>query len=194
VGETEEETAYEGFQSPIEDFIHRNVYEETREKTFVDKVLNREEAKRLQELTKKEDLNRSELLELLYLLAGIELKLVNFDPYDRYLLGKFFAWIRDFVATTEILFDYIADLKEMEQKATGREKKELKEMINILERIKKLDLHNVKFLADIYMYLCRSTLSIDASAFDTLTTSRFEYHYPVPQAPREPERRFFWRR
>jgi len=193
VGETEE-TSY-GFQPPeIEDFINRNVYEETREKTFVDKVLNREEAKRLQELTKKEDLNRSELLELLYLLAGIELKLVNFDPYDRYLLGKFFAWIRDFVATTEILFDYIADLKDMENKATGKEKKDIKEMIDILERIKKLDLHNVKFLADIYMYLCRSTLSIDASAFDTLTTSRFEYYYPVSQNQKEPERRLFWRR
>jgi len=193
VGETEE-TSY-GFQPPeIEDFINRNVYEETREKTFVDKVLNREEAKRLQELTKKEDLNRSELLELLYLLAGIELKLVNFDAYDRYLLGKFFAWIRDFVATTEILFDYIADLKDMENKATGKEKKDIKEMIDILERIKKLDLHNVKFLADIYMYLCRSTLSIDASAFDTLTTSRFEYYYPVSQNQKEPERRLFWRR
>lgn len=177
----------------FEEMINRATFEGMREKTFIDKVLNREEAKRLQELARKEDLNRSELLEMLYLLSGVELKLVNFDEYDRYLLGKFFAWIRDFVSKTEITFDYIEDLNDMIRKEKDESKKKnLIEAKEVLTKIKKLDMHNVKFLADVFLFLCRSTLGLSATGFETLTTSRFEYHYPV--AKPEEERRFFWRR
>lgn len=82
------------------------------EKSYTDKLLAKDDVKSIQDLIKKDDLTRSELLEILYLLSSSEIKLANFGEWDRYLLGKFLAWIRDFVSSCEILYDY----KEMYEK------------------------------------------------------------------------------
>lgn len=147
------------------------------EKSFIDKVTAKADVEEIKELMQKDDLERTDLLRLLYLLSAIEIKLCNFGDWDRYLQGKFFAWIRDFVASTELLFDYQDKIK----------KKEV--MVNsntsiMLDNIRKKMLHNVKFLCDVYLYLGRSTLSLSAVGFDTLTSNRYEYAYPGQyQAP-----------
>ena len=193
----EENTTFE--PPEWESQLHEATYTAIRERTYIDKILNREDAKRLQELMKKENLERSDLLEILYLLAGVEIKLVNFGDYDRYLLGKFFAWIRDFISKTELVYDYIEIIEGMireEKNKKDRDEriiKELEEIKEILEKVKKYDLHNAKFLVDVYLYLSRSTLSLGATGFDTLTTSKFEYHYPIQkEAIGQPERRFWF--
>jgi len=151
------------------------------EKTFVDKTLAKEEVNEIKELMQKSSLNREDLLKLLYLLAGNEVKLLNFGAYDRYLLGKFFAWVRDFVSCSEILFDYKDKVDEGKIKISPMAKQ-------ALLNSEKMLLHDIKFVIDVYCYLGRSTLSLGATAFDTLTSQRFEYAYSnAPGSPSTPE-------
>ena len=82
-----------------------------QEKSFIDKTLARSDIDEIKEIMQKSDLERPDLLKLLYLLAGSEIKLVNFGEFDRYLLGKYYAWIRDFVATAENLYDVISNFE-----------------------------------------------------------------------------------
>lgn len=96
-------------QTPLtfeQQFGQRIFSMQNAEKSYTDKLLAKEDVRNIQDLVKKEDLTRSELLEILYLLSSSEIKLANFSEWDRYLLGKFLAWIRDFVSICEILYDY----------------------------------------------------------------------------------------
>jgi len=146
------------------------VYGSGIDKTFVEKVLAKEEVNEIKDIMCKESLNRSDLLKLLYLLAGNEIKLLNMGEFDRYLLGKFFAWVRDFVSVAEILFDY-------KDKVDGGKIKISELSKTALDNSEKMLLHDIKFVIDVYCYLGRSTLSLGATAFDTFTSNRFEYNY-----------------
>ena len=95
-----------GGGNSFEQSLGNNIFAPEHEKTFIDKVLGRREVEELKTIMERDELSRSDLNKLLYLLSSVEIKLVNFGEWDRYLLGKFYAWIRDFVATLEILFDY----------------------------------------------------------------------------------------
>lgn len=152
------------------------------EKSYTDKLLARAEVSKIQELIKKEDLTRSELLEILYLLSSSEIKLANFGDWDRYLLGKFLAWIRDFVSICEVLYDYKEKYEEIPEADKDDEKAMTSATIksdikNLMENNRKYMLHNIKFLVDIFLYLSRSTLSLSMSAFEILSTSKYEYAY-----------------
>ena len=155
--------------------------------SFTDKLLGKDIARRIQYLIKK-DLNREDLLELLYLLTNIELKLANLSDYDRYLLGKFFAWIRDLVKLGEFLYDYIESIEDETDEET----------IDILKSIKNMVLHDIKFAVDIYLYLLRSTSGISAFAFDALSKMRYEYEYGGNhenlKPPQEKKSLFFFRK
>jgi hypothetical protein len=157
----------------FENNLNPMMYGKEHEKTFIDKVLDRKDSERLRELMMKEELDRSELLELLFIIVSINTKLVNFSDWDRYLLGKFLAWIRDFCTLHETLLDYIKDFEDITERDADEEY-----IINTLKQVKKHASHNLKFLVDIYMYLSNSTLSVSGVAFDTLSKSRFEYMYP----------------
>lgn len=172
------------------------IYKQEYEKTFVDKVLNRQDAARLQEIMKTEELDSSDLSELLYLVGGIHSKLINYSDWDRYLLGKFYAWIRDFVTLCTEIIEY---KKETETKTDLIVDYEIKtELIAVLDRMKKYNIHNAKFLTDVFMFLSNSTLSVTGVGFDTLTKSRFEYAYDQPQeAYQQPKQQsgmnLFWK-
>lgn len=171
-------TSYEGQLSSY-------LYGGSQEKTFVDKVLAKDEVAEIKELMQKASLTREELLKLLYLIAGTENKLLNFGEWDRYLLGKFFAWIRDFVSDAEILFDYLDKVNLGKIRITLN----AKEALLYSER---LLLHDIKFVIDVYCFLGRSTLSLGATAFDTLTSNRFEYDYKnYPALAQTPENKGF---
>ena len=184
------------------------MFTKEQEKTFIDKVLDRKDSERLRQLMMTEELDRSQLLELLYIIVSINTKLVNFSDWDRYLLGKFLAWIRDFCTLHESLLDYIVQLEKEEgillklksEKLTDDEWKTSKEQMSdiraTMKQIQRLASHNLKFLVDIYLYLSNSTLSIGAVAFDTLSKNRFEYSYPAqgynPAQPPQKKGVFDW--
>lgn len=167
-------------QQPYTGFLGNYLYGGQQDKSFIDKTLAKSDVEEIKDLMQKEDLTRSDLLKILYKLAGTEIKLVNLGEWDRYLLGKFYAWIRDFVASAEILYDYQDHIDKGEVKIN-------KDTQRMLKGIKYKMLHNIKFLCDVFLYLSRSTLSLEGAAFDTITKTRFEYYYPGQQQLVQPE-------
>lgn len=174
------------------------------DKTFTDKILGRQDTDDLIILIQKDELSRKDFSRILNIISGINSKLVNFNEYDRYLLGKFYTWIRSFIklsmgciAIQELIEIYITNINKI-----LTENDEVKKNIDIVDKLNQnliiyknckdvlLKCRNImcddsKFLLDVFLFLSNSTLSLSAAAFDTLTTSRFEYAYPGghPQIP-----------
>lgn len=173
--------------SSFEQNLQGALFSKQAEKTFIDKLLAKEDSHRVKELISKKDLKREELLELLYLLSGTETKLVNYGEWDRYVVLKYFVWIRQFVKICESLFDYQDDLKESitDQKKrsinlTPRAKQLLKNIERNLE-------HATKFNIDLYFNIIRSTLSLGGTGFIEMLKNKFEISYPQGQPHHTPD-------
>ncbi|MEM5810114.1 MAG: hypothetical protein QW156_04480 [Candidatus Aenigmatarchaeota archaeon] len=150
------------------------------DKTYIDKILAKSESESLKSLIKKNELTREDLLEILYLLTGLEIKLSNFDEYTRYVLGKYFTWIRELVKIAEFIYDYEEEIRKGED-----------DEVNIVyQQIKNMMLHNTKFAVDIFLYLSRSSLSLEGVAFDKLSKSRYEYEYGQQEMKEKEEKKF----
>lgn len=66
------------------------------EKSFVDKLLGRQDADKLHKLMKKDPLEKSDIEEILFLMTSIDQKIVNYDEWDRYVIVKLFPWVKDY--------------------------------------------------------------------------------------------------
>ncbi len=182
--------------SDFEKSLSGNLFSTNIEKSFIDKILARGDIESIRSIIKKEDLKRKDFLELLYMLSSSEIKLVNFSPWDRYVILKFFVWIREFVKLAEILYDYQDDLKLKEDNAkkvaektkkpiTFQLSKRTKKLIKNNERLLE---HNIKFLVDLYLNIMRSSLSVGATGFLEILKNKFEVGYTQPQ-PQQMENR-----
>ena len=103
----------------FEQAIAQQVFSKQQEKTFIDKILAKQDIEGVRELIKKPRLKREELLELLYLLTSTESKLLNYGEWDRYIILKYFVWVREFIKISELLFDYKEYLEAQEKKDEG---------------------------------------------------------------------------
>lgn len=111
------------------------MFQERFEKSFTDKLLNKDDNKRLQQLMKKSDLNEDEIHEILHLISTTGNKLVNFNDWDRYLLGKDFAWVREFATQCVNIMNWE---EETEQKIEA-----IEELLTPSEVDKNLDKHDL---------------------------------------------------
>lgn len=164
----------------FEESLEKAIFNRSPEKTFVDKILARSEVEQIRELIKKPHLTRSELLELLYLLSGTEAKLLNYGEWDRYVILKFFVWIREFIKVAELLYDYQDDLNERQKSGKITISKRTKQLLN--NNVRLLE-HNAKFLIDLYFNIGRTTLSVGATGFLEVLKNKYELSYPLGQAP-----------
>lgn len=163
----------------FEHSLASSLFSKESEKTSIDKVLARKDIEDIRVLIKKSRLTREELLELLYLISGSEAKLLNYSAWDRYVILKFFVWIREFIKIAEIMFDY-TDMLENKEKAgllvlSSRAKK-------TLDNNKRLIEHNAKFLIDLYLNIGRTSLSVGATGFFELLKNKYELVYPQASA------------
>lgn len=186
----------------FEQILQSAVFKNKGEKTFIDKLLAKDEADRVKELISKNDLTREQLLELLYLLSGTESKLLNYGAWDRYIILKYFVWIRQFIKICENLFDYQDDIlrknktcancNKLYEKFQKNEKacecKKPKPLKVLTPRTKKLLFnaqrnleHAAKFNIDLYFNIARTTLSLGATAFMEMLSNKFEVSYPQGQ-------------
>ena len=197
-----------GFEQQLEN----QMFSSSREKTFVDKLLARKDVERLKELVKKSILTREEILEMMYLISGTEAKLLNYDTRDRYIILKFFVWIREFIKTLETLFDYETELiekektcrqckkiiktkisKDMREKyrdyctcSTPQPTKQITERSKRLLKNNKMCLqHNTKFLVDLYINIARTSMSVGGVGFMELLKNKYELQYNLPQPPQQ---------
>ena len=182
----------------FEQSLQSSMFSTQSEKSFIDKLLAKSDVDRIRELIRTSKLKREDLLELLYLLSGNEAKLLNYGEWDRYIILKFFVWIREFVKIAEIMFDYQDDLKKKENTCKHCNKlQETKKELNkcgcevfvskskLSERTKQLLFnneryieHNVKFLIDLYLNIGRTTLSLGATGIMELLKNKYEVVYP----------------
>ena len=160
----------------FEQNLEKGLFNQNPEKTYIDKLLARKEVERTKELIKKPKLSREDVLELLHMCSSTESKLLNLSEYDRYVILKFFIWIREFVKVAEQMFDMEEDLKQQEKdgKITLSDRSK-----QILINNSRLIGHNTKFLVELYFNIQRTTLSIGATGFLELLKNKFEMAYPT---------------
>lgn len=147
----------------------------TNERSFVDKILGKDDIEKLRTLMKKTSLTREDLLDLLYLVSSSEIKLYNFDDRERYVMMKMFVWIREFVKVLEQLYDLDLDKNKI---FTDEGRVLLRNSRNLME-------HNIKFLIDLYLNISRSTLSKAGMGFKELLENKFEFKYDNNQTINE---------
>lgn len=143
------------------------------ERTLIDKILARRNVEKIEDLLRKEEWTREDLKLLLNHLVSDELKLLYFRDWDRYVLGKYFIWLREIVRIGEHYYDVEERIKQ--RPVHDNAKKELR--LRTLKRIEKQLISSIQFAADIFLYLARSSLSLYGKAFDTLLKTRVEYEY-----------------
>lgn len=171
------------------DQLNRAVFHGESEKSFVDKLLGRQDADKLHDLIKKEPLTMSDVEEMLFLMTSIDQKILNYNAWDRYVVVKLFPWVKDFSTVCKTMMRY---QQQYETKVFDEEFKDLAVKIEVLEIVREINkylLHNLKFLISVFLLVSNTTLSLDGAAFETLTTSRFEYSYPVMPLPQPQEKR-----
>jgi len=199
----------------FEEQLQKSLFSTSTEKSFIDKLLSKEDIQNIKELMVKERLTRGELLELLYMCLSAESKLWNLGEYDRYLILKFFVWIREFIKVAELLYDY-KDYLQKQENTCARCKGYLKSKyqgkkvsedadpclciknrqprVQITPRtwqhldnnVRMLE-HNAKFIIDLYFNIGRTSLSIGATGFLELLKNKYEVIYPNMQQVQTPQ-------
>lgn len=159
----------------LEQQLQKGIFQGNPEKTYIDKLLGRREVERTKELIKKDELTREEILELLHMCSSTESKLLNLSDWDRYVMLKFFVWIREFVKICELMFDMKEDLLKKEKNGETYLSERSK---TILKNNERLIGHNTKFLVELYFNIGRTTLSVGATGFLELLKNKFEMMYP----------------
>ena len=135
-------------------------YRTNRENARTDKLLAKEDIGKIEMLIRKDRLELSDLRNLVYLLAGAE---------DRILIGKFLTWIRDLIAIYEVRIKNNVILRAKE--GTTRE------TLLAIKTISQMYDEYIKYLAALFLYGTRSSLSLGATAFSSLNTEKYEYEY-----------------
>ena len=154
----------------FEQQLAQSMFQHDKEKTYVDKILDKSDIEKIKDLIKLPILTRENLLELSNMLTSAELKLVYFDENERYVLGKYYIWVCNFVELYELLFDYKDFLEKRKITLADREDALFKNTMKILD-------HSVKMLCNIFVYIVRSSLSLGAKGFQELLTNKFELQY-----------------
>lgn len=140
------------------------------DKTFIDKVLGREDIREIKRIINKEVLTSKDISQLLYLVNSAEQKLYNFSEDERKVVGKFFVWLREVAVQHKHLYEYEEQLKNCTSKTDETTKK-------ILDDMKKKLTHCVTFMADVLFFMCRSSLSVGGVGFKEVLKNKFEIVY-----------------
>ena len=125
--------------SPFYSNLSKSIFHGESEKSFVDKMLGRQDADRLHELIKKEPLTLSDVEEILFLMTSIDQKLLNYDEWDRYVIVKLFPWIKDFsiIVKTFMIYeeDYLKGRFDVDFHVTPLRIPDVENVENVIEEI-----------------------------------------------------------
>jgi len=164
----------------FEEAIQKKIFSSgSSEKTFIDKVLGREDIKRVGDIIKKDVLEKKDIHELLYVLNSAEAKLYNYSEEDRKTIGKFFVWLREVAVIYEHLYDYESNTLKME-KQTGLVIHD-ETCKKLIFDIKQKFTHSIFFMIDVSFFMSRSSLSVNAVGFKEILNNKFEIKYDTEQ-------------
>jgi len=165
-------------QGILEENIARGIFTQPSEKSYLDKILGKNDVDRLRDLVKKDKLSREDMLELQYLLSATESKLLNYGDWERYVMLKLYVWVREFIKTTMYLYDYSEKIKDNK---LGKDMQLSDRTKHLVENCTRMMEHNVKFMCDLYLNIGRTSLSLGATGF--LETLKNKYEIAYPQTP-----------
>jgi len=158
----------------FEQQLSQAVYAPGSTKAYSDKLLAQDEVNEIKDLIQKDYLNESDLRRLGYLLSGNEMKLVYFNPKERYLICKYLTWIHKAMTIQQTRLRNMQILREGGASPTAQ--------VAISQAYKIMD-EDIKKMIGIYLALTRSSLSINGKAFVDLSTNRSETVYNYNQLP-----------
>ena len=179
----------------FEDNLAARMFSGNNERTYIDKLLSKDDITAIREIIKKDELTRQDMLELLDYLPGSESKLLNLDDWDRYVLLKFYAWIRALTMCAEYFYDYEEKIvyknKENKYYHNAKEITDYNEDKHIIitrrtektfNNGKRIISHAVKSLVDLYLNIGRTSLSVGGMGLLEFLKQRFELAYSnLPQ-------------
>lgn len=165
-------------QATIEDLLARQMLAAQNEnRTFIDKLLAKDDVFRMRELHKQNQLGQNDIMEMLQLMAGNESKLLNFDENERYIFGRYFIRIREGFSIDEKLWNLYDELKTFCDDP---------EVLGVWEENLKLVNNTGKFFVDNFQWLSRSGMSISGIGFEKILKHKFEVAYSnLPEKPSE---------
>lgn len=158
----------------IEDQIQKQMFFNNSERSYLDKLLSRTDIDQIREIIRKDVLTRKDLTDLLHLCTSSESKLVNLSEYLRYIILKFYVWLRETISVAELLYDYQDDLEKLPNGLDDQTKQLFSNCMRLMQ-------HNVKFMVDMYLNTTRTTLSLGGSAFFETLKNKYEISYPQMQ-------------
>jgi len=168
----------------IEEQIEQQIFSQPQDKTFIDKLLGRKEADKVERIMKKSntDVTRQDLQSLLSIIIGTEQKLGNYGDYDRYYLTKYFVWVRSFFEVLDYNYDYFEYVEDNQELGTQDQR--------LLTQVKNQWVHITKFMVDLYLHLSRSTMSLGGTFTMEAFRNKYEISYNQAQQQEENKKGF----
>lgn len=149
------------------------------DKTYSDKVLGKEEISKIELLVQKPVLTAGDWRTVQYLLGASESKLVNLSDETRYYLGKYITWINDSFTIALSMLQY-KEKVDRDPTNTQVSRDALWQAYELMDKC-------LKEMVFAYLYWLRSSLSLSAMAFDSLTKNKIEQQYFAHGLPGAPE-------
>ncbi len=141
---------------------------EEKEKTKIDKIVDRQDSIKFLSLIKKENPTKEDFLEMQELITGMENKFLDLDDNDSWVLSKIVIRIIDRIELISHLYDF--KKTEIYKKCN----KEQREKINL--NIDKTKISTTSHFA-LFNFMRRSSLSRNGTAFKRFTDSPMDYPY-----------------
>jgi hypothetical protein len=148
---------FDRMETSLNQQLTNKMFNKVIEKDSIDKFFGLRDSERIKDLMQKEDLSRSEVLELMYLMTATESKLYNFDEYERIVVLKYYVWVRWY---SEIYEHFTDSLRSIENTKLATAKS--RQLVRIID--KKYQ-HGAKFFVDLFFAICRTSLSLEAVGF-----------------------------
>ncbi len=169
----------------IENQIKNQLGNVNAERTYIDKILSREDIKALQELQTRSKLTRKDIDTLQHLMNSAELKLHNLGENQRYVHNKYYCWIEEMLKIYKMYLDY--QESEAFKESTDNTKKLYDDTLMILSGV-------VKQFCFLFFHLSRSSLSLGGWGIGKLLSNVVEYDYKQnsTQTLIEPDKKKFF--
>lgn len=150
----------------------------TSDRSYIDKVMSRKDVEKVSELVRKERLTHSELNELQNMCLSVESKLLNLSDWERYVLLKYYVWIREILKIAAFIWDYRQYVEQKEREGWNMPHR-CKHLMNYNERL----IENIsKFNVDVYLNIGRTSISLGGTGLKEMLNNKFEFNYTQPGA------------
>lgn len=162
--------------SQISDALNKSMLKQDYERSYIDKLLAKEDIASVRNILKKTVLNREDMLEVNDYIVSMESKLLNLSERERYVLNKYYVWINYMMGIFEVLFDYGDNLAKIKTPELDKNVK-YKQIIEQLDMAKKNTSNMLKMMFNVYLLIARTSLSAKGKTIGDFSSNKFDINY-----------------